>query len=84
MVRFTEHESRARESVRRRLPENDLKPWRKDMWCIPKVNAAYVAAMEDVLDHFREAARPPTPFWAQRVSLIDEVHEVLSNSREPV
>ena len=50
------------------FPENDLKPWRKDMWCIPKVNAAYVAAMEDVLDHFREAARPPTPFWGSNGS----------------
>ncbi len=27
-----------------------MKPWRKDMWCIPKVDAAYVAGMEDVLD----------------------------------
>jgi hypothetical protein len=23
--------------VRRRLAENHLKPWRKDMWCIPQV-----------------------------------------------
>jgi len=36
--------------VRRRLAENGLKPWRKDMWCIPKVDGEYVARMEDVLD----------------------------------
>ena len=50
MVKLTEHESLSYETVRRRLAENDLKPWRKDMWCIPKVDADFVAAMEDVLD----------------------------------
>src|SRR5271167_1409351 len=39
LVRLTEHDSLSRETVRRRLAENDLKPWRKDMWCIPKVDA---------------------------------------------
>jgi transposase len=39
MVKLTEHEELSRETVRRRLAENDLKPWRKDMWCIPKVDA---------------------------------------------
>jgi len=32
------------------LAENDLKPWRRDMWCIPQVDGEYVARMEDVLD----------------------------------
>jgi transposase len=32
LVRLTEHASISRETVRRRLAENDLKPWRKDMW----------------------------------------------------
>ena len=35
IVKLTLHESLSRETVRRRLAENDLKPWRKDMWCIP-------------------------------------------------
>jgi transposase len=39
MVSLTEHVSFSRETVRRRLAENDLKPWRKDMWCIPQVDA---------------------------------------------
>jgi len=39
MVSLTEHVSLSRETVRRRLAENDLKPWRKDMWCIPQVDA---------------------------------------------
>jgi hypothetical protein len=29
--------------VRRRLAENHLKPWRKDMWCIPQIDAEYVS-----------------------------------------
>ncbi|HJZ27910.1 MAG TPA: helix-turn-helix domain-containing protein, partial [Streptosporangiaceae bacterium] len=32
IVRLTEHDSVSRETVRRRLAENDLKPWRRDMW----------------------------------------------------
>ncbi len=32
MVKLTEHEDLSRETVRRRLAENHLKPWRKDMW----------------------------------------------------
>ena len=36
LVRLTTHESLSRETVRRRLAENKLKPWREDMWCIPR------------------------------------------------
>ena len=31
MVKLTEHKSLSHETVRRRLAENGLKPWRKDM-----------------------------------------------------
>jgi transposase len=51
MVRLTSHDGLSRETVRRRLAENDLKPWRKHMWCIPKVDAEYVARMEDGQRH---------------------------------
>ena len=61
LVRLTAHESVSRETVRRRLAENDLKPWRKDMWCIPQVDADYVARMEDVLDLYSEAPDPERP-----------------------
>jgi hypothetical protein len=44
--------------VRRRLAENELKPWRKDMWCIPKVDGEFVARMEDVLDLYAEQPDP--------------------------
>jgi hypothetical protein len=59
-VTITEHDDVSRETVRRRLAENDLKPWRKDMWCIPQVDGEYVARMEDVLD-LRRGSRSKTP-----------------------
>ena len=61
LVKLTEHDGVSRETVRRRLAENDLKPWRKDMWCIPKVDGEYVARMEDVLDLYAEEPDPKRP-----------------------
>jgi transposase len=78
MVKLTDHESLSGETVRRRLAENGLKPWRKDMWCIPKVDGEYVARMEDVLDLYAEApdpARPVVCFDESPVQLIGEVRQ---------
>ncbi len=47
MVKLTDHGSLSGETVRRRLAENGLKPWRRDMWCIPRVDGEYVARMEE-------------------------------------
>ncbi len=76
LVRLTEHASLSRETVRRRLAENELKPWRKDMWCIPQVDAEYVARIRDVLDLYAEASDPKYPvvcFDESSVQLIGEV-----------
>lgn len=78
VVKLTGHESLSRETVRRRLEENDLKPWRKNMWCIPKVDAEYVARMEDVLDLYDEEPDPKRPvvcFDESPTQLIGEVRE---------
>jgi len=78
MVRLTDHDSLSHETVRRRLAENGLKPWRKDMWCIPEVNGEYVARMEDVLDLYAEAPDPERPvicFDETPVQLIGEVRQ---------
>ena len=78
MVSLTEHGSLSRETVRRRLAENDLKPWQKKMWCIPKVDAEYVARMEDVLDLYAEAPdsrRPVVCFDESPTQLIGEVRQ---------
>ena len=78
MVRLTEHEGLSRETVRRRLAEDDLKPWRRDMWCIPLVDGTYVARMEDVLDLYAEEADPRRPvvcFDESPTQLIGEVRQ---------
>ena len=61
MVKLTEHTELSRETVRRRLAANELKPWRQDMWCIPEVDGTYVARMEDVLDLYAKTPDPNRP-----------------------
>ena len=83
MVRLTDHASLSGETVRRRLAENKLKPWREKMWCVPKVDGAYVACMEDVLDLYAEPpdpARPVVCLDESPVQLIGEVREPLPAS----
>src|SRR5437868_14705353 len=78
MVKLTDHESLSGETVRRRLAENGLKPWRRDMWCIPRVDGEYVDRMEDVLDLYAEAPDPKRPvvcFDESPIQLIGEVRE---------
>ena len=77
MVRLTEHESICRETIRRRLKENELKPWQRRMWCIPSVTPAFVACMEDVLDLYAEET-PEAPvicFDETPVQLVGETRK---------
>src|SRR6202790_2093061 len=78
MVKLTEHKSLSGETVRRRLAENGLKPWRKDMWCIPRVDGEYVARMEDVLDLYAQAPDPARP-----VVCFDE-SQLIGEVRQPI
>jgi transposase len=78
MVRLTAHEGLSRETVRRHLAEDDLKPWRRDMWCIPQVDGSYVARTEAVLDLYAEDPDPSHPvicFDESPTQLIGEVRE---------
>jgi transposase len=80
MIRLTSHESLSSETVRRRLDENDLKPWRKKMWCIPKVDTEFVARMEDVLELYAEKPDERHP-----VVCFDETpRQLIGESRVPV
>ena len=80
MVRLTAHESLSRETVRRRLAENELKPWREKMWCVPKVDGEYVARMEDVLDLYAELPDPARPV----VCLDESPVQLIGEVREPI
>src|SRR6201997_3242039 len=80
MVKLTDHDSLSRETVRRRLAENHLKPWQKDMWCIPKVDAEYVARMEDVLDLYAEQPDPRRPV----VCFDESPTQLIGEARQPI
>jgi transposase len=60
IVRLTSHTSVSRATIGRRLAENDLKPWQEKMWCVPQIDATYVARMEDVLGLYTTLPRPGT------------------------
>ena len=80
MVKLTSHRSLSSETVRRRLAENELKPWLKKMWCIPKVDSEFVARMEDVLELYAE-----TPDERHPVVCFDETpRQLIGESRVPV
>ena len=80
MVKLTSHRSPSSETVRRRLAENELKPWLKKMWCIPKVDSEFVARMEDVLELYAE-----TPDERHPVVCFDETpRQLIGESRVPV
>jgi transposase len=80
LVRLTEHDDISRETVRRRLAENELKPWRKDMWCIPQVDGEFVARMEDVLDLYAEAPDPKRPV----VCFDESPTQLIGQVRQPI
>ena len=88
MLRLTQHQRLSRETVRRRLAENALKPWRQKRWCVPRVDGEYVARMEDVLDLYAEAPDPQRPvvcFDESPIQLIGEVRRPngLTDCRAP-
>jgi transposase len=80
MVKLTAHEGLSSETVRRRLAEDDLKPWRRDMWCIPQVDGAYVARMEDVLDLYAEEPDPSHPV----VCFDESPTQLIGETRRPI
>jgi len=80
VVRLTAHESLSDETVRRRLGEVAFKPWQEKMWCIPKVDAEFVARMEDVLELYGQHLDP-----AQPVVCFDETpRQLIGEARVPV
>jgi transposase len=80
MVRLTVHDSVSDETIRRRLGELQLKPWQEKMWCIPKVDAEFVARMEDVLALYAEPADERRP-----VVCFDETpRQLIGEERVPV
>ena len=80
MVQRTAHASLGRDTVARRLAENDLKPWQQKMWCVPTLNSEYVARMEDVLDLYAAPADPERP----TVSFDESPTQRIGEARVPI
>jgi len=80
VVRLTSHETLSGDTVGRRLAEMTLKPWQEKMWCIPTVNAEFVARMEDVLGLYAELPDPLRP-----VVCFDETpRQLIGEERVPI
>jgi transposase len=80
MVRLTEHPSLSAATIGRRLAEKELKPWQERMWCIPKVDAEFVARMQDVPDLYAEKPDERHP-----VVCFDETpRQLIGEARVPV
>ena len=76
LAAVTEHPGVSRDTVRRRLNDNDLKPWQQKMWCIANIDGEYIARMEDILDLYAEPHDPKRPvvcFDESPIQLIGEV-----------
>jgi len=73
-------DSISHETVRQVLADNELKPWRREEWCIPTVNAEFVYHMEDVLDVYKQPAdlkRPLVCFDESPEQLVSETRQAL-------
>lgn len=78
LIALSDVEKVSHETIRQRLKENDLKPWQKKMWCIGKLDAAYIARMEHILDLYAEPAdvnRPIVNFDEAGKQLVGQVNE---------
>lgn len=78
LITLTELDSISPETIRQRLKDNDLKPWQKKMWCIAKLDAAYIARMEHILDLYAEqhdSKRPIVNFDEAGKQLVSQINE---------
>lgn len=57
-----------------------LKPWLKEQWCLPSVNAEFVAGMEEVLDLYAEPYDPRRP----KVNFDEASKQLIKETREPL
>ena len=61
LIALTDLENVSLETIRNRLKNNELKPWKRKMWCIGEMNADYIAQMEHILTLYAEPANPLYP-----------------------
>ena len=79
LIALTDLESVSPETLRQRLKSNELKPWKRKMWCIGDMNAEYVAQMENILSLYAEEPDETRP-----VINIDEAGKQLVEDITPL
>jgi hypothetical protein len=73
-------EAIADEMVRRTLKKNELKPWQRQQWCLPTLDADFVWRMEGILELYAErydARYPVVCFDESSYQLVSEVWQPL-------
>jgi transposase len=73
-------DSLSHETIRQVLANNELKPWRREEWCIPAANSEFVYHMEDVLDVYKRPIDPKHPlvcFDESPEQLVSETRQAL-------
>jgi DDE superfamily endonuclease/Homeodomain-like domain len=64
------------ETIRLILQEHDLKPWRQQSWCVPKLDAQFIARMEDILALYERPLDPQIPLLCldeKPIQLLEDV-----------
>ena len=69
-----------RQILKKRTQTNELKPWKKKEWRIPKVSPEFVACMEDVLDLYEEPYDPKRPL----VCFDETSKQLVKEKRAPI
>ena len=65
------------DTVRQVLKKNEIKPWQKKEWCIPKeANAEFVCNMEEVLEVYKRPIDPTHPVVCMDCSHKQQVKEI--------
>jgi transposase len=78
LVTLTDLSSISYETIRRRLKENDLKPWQRKMWCITQIDAEFIAQMEHILSLYSEEPKDECPI----INFDEAMKQLVSNTRE--
>mgnify|MGYP003382365316 FL=1 len=70
----------SRETIRRLLKKNCIKPWRKLMWCVGRLTEEYRQLMYDLLELYARPFRSREPV----VWLDEKSKQLLEDSRRPL
>lgn len=68
----------SKEKIRLILKNHNIKPWQQKMWCVPRLNEAYIERMEDVLKTYEKPYNPKEPVICldeKPIQLLDSIRK---------